>query len=89
MSLLRRRVPVSVGFVYSILDATTQGNLGHYNNQTAYFSTSRALRHGVRTTFSVDYSRYEISGSPLLQHDLRISVGLLWSPGENTLLGAR
>ena len=89
MNLFRRRLPVSAGFVYSTLEATTQGNLGHYDSDTVYLSASRSIGHGVSSTFRIDYHRYDISGSPLLQHDLRISVGLSWSPPESVLNNAR
>jgi len=82
-SFLRRRLPVSTGVVYSALSATTQGNLGFYKSETVYFSTSRPLRRGVSATLRVDYRRYDISGSPLLQHDLRFSVSFAWSPPDN------
>jgi len=82
---LMRRLPVSVGYDYSTLQTLSQNNLGVYSNQTWYFSTTRQISRSVSSTVRFDYRRYDISDSPLLQHDLRISFTLTWSPPENTV----
>jgi hypothetical protein len=85
-SLMRRRVPVSVGIVYSSLQSSLQSNIGFLRSQTAYFTTSRSVGHGVAATFRVDYTRYDVSGVALQQHDLRISVGFGWTPPIDRLV---
>jgi hypothetical protein len=80
-----RRIPVNMSANYSSLDSISQGNIGHYNSETFSFGTSKALRHNASANVTIDYRRYDISGSPLLQHDLRISIGVSWSPPENSL----
>ncbi len=82
---LLRRVPVSVGYNYSTLTTLSQNDLGNYSNQTWYFGTSREIRRGVSTSFRVDYRMYNLSNSPLSQHDLRFSVSLTWSPPDNSV----
>ena len=84
MALLRR-IPLNLGAVYSTLNSTGQGSLGFYRSETYYAGVSRPVGHGVSTNFRVDYSRYQISGSPLQGHDLRISVGFGWSPSPDLL----
>jgi len=85
MSLFRRRVPVSVGAVYSSLVSTAETSLGYLKSESAYVGISRSLGRGVDATFRVDYRRYELSGTPLLEHDFRVSVGLAWSPRVDEL----
>lgn len=82
---LLRRFPASVSAVYSSLNSISQGNIGYYNSETYSFAISRDIRKGLNSSFHIDYRRYSISNSPLLQHDLRITVGLTWSPPENSL----
>jgi len=85
MSFFRRRLPLSTGVVYSTLNATGQSSLSYYRSEMAYLGTSRSIGHGLSATMSVNYSRYEISTSPAMQHDIRISVGFLWSPPPDAL----
>jgi len=85
VSLFRRKLPVSLGAVYSTLNSIVQGNLGAYTSETGYFGISRQVTRHMNSTFRVDYRRYTINGSPLLEHDLRISVGLTWAPPEDSL----
>ena len=82
---LFRRIPANVGAAYSSLNAISQGNLGFSRSETFTAGISRQLRPGMNSTFSVGYRRYSISGTPLLQQDLRFSVALSWSPPENSL----
>jgi hypothetical protein len=80
-----RRIPVSAGFVYSSLMATSQKNLNDYRSQTVYLSVSRDLGHGIAFNIRTDYRRFDIGGNPLLQKDTRISAGFTWSPPDNTV----
>ena len=41
MSFFKRRVPVSVGAIYSSLSATSQSDLGYLKSEVAYFGASR------------------------------------------------
>jgi hypothetical protein len=76
---------VNAGVSYQSLSATAQADLGHYTTQTAYVGTSRNLRRGLATNLRVDYRHYNITGSPLLQHDVRVTLGITWNPPENSL----
>ena len=82
----RRRLPVNVGVTYSSLAATLQANLGDLKSESVYFSTSRPLGHNISANFSVNYSRYSVSGSTLTQDNLSISLGLGWSPRLDRIL---
>jgi len=85
MSLFRRKVPVSMGVVYSSLESTLQGSLGYFKSETLYWGVSRVLTRTTNATLRVDYRRYDLSGTPVAEHDLRISVGLTWTPPDNTV----
>jgi hypothetical protein len=76
---------VNLGASYQSLTAAAQSELGHYRTQNAYLGTSRDLRHGISANLRVNYLHYNISGSPLLQHDVRVTLGITWNPPENSL----
>ncbi len=82
---LFRRVPIYGSATRSTLTSASTSSVGSYSSDTFSFSTSRQLHRGVTSNLTVDYRRYQLVGSPLLQHDLRISLGLNWSPPANHL----
>lgn len=84
-TLFHRRVPLSIGAVYSTVDSTSAGNFDFYKSETYYVGTSRSLGRGVTANFRATYQRYELSNSPLAQHTLRLSIGFGWSPPESLL----
>ncbi len=85
-SFFRRRLPINIGATYSALNATLQANLGNLRSESVYFSTSRALHHGISSSLGANYGRYSVSGSPLTQHYLTLSIGLSWSPRLDRIL---
>ncbi len=80
-----KRVSANVNASYYSLDSLAQSGLGFYKGETAGFALTREIRRGVESTIRVDYRRYDISNSPLLQHDLRFTFGISWNPRENSL----
>lgn len=78
-TLFRRKLPISIGLSRTSIESTSPGNIGSYRNDTIYLSTSRQIKSGVYSTLSINYLRYNVTGSPLNQDSLRISVGLSWS----------
>jgi hypothetical protein len=58
---------------------------GSYKSQSLGMSLSRPLNHHLNADFRVDYRIFDIGLQPGLNHQLRISTGLNWSPGENWL----
>ncbi len=84
-SLLRKRLPLNTGVAYSTLRAVGQATLGSYKSESVNLSTSRSLGASASGTLQVDYLRYDLSNSPILQHTLRVSLGLSWSAPERWL----
>jgi hypothetical protein len=81
-TLLHRRLPFSVGAMYSTVTSTSSGNVGFYKSQTYYVSTSRMLGKGVSANIRFNYQRYNLSSSPLAQGSTRIAFGFNWTPPE-------
>jgi hypothetical protein len=84
-SLRYKGESLNIGASQQSLSATAQNDLGHYKTQTVYAGTSRELRRGIVANLHVNYLHYNISGSPLLQHDVRVTLGITWNPPENSL----
>src|SRR6185312_2666066 len=84
-SFLRRRLPFSVGAMYSSVSSTARGNIGFYKSETYYVGSSRQLGRGVSANFRFNYERYTLSSSPLSQDSIRLSFGFAWSPPEGLL----
>ncbi len=82
---LGKRISANFSASYYSLESLAQSGLGFYKGETAGFGLSREIRRGVISTFRVDYRRYDISNSPLLQRDLRFTFGVAWNPRENSL----
>jgi hypothetical protein len=79
--ILSRRYYMSLGAGYDSLTAAAQ-YLGSYRAAFAFFGASRDMRHGIQTNLRVDYRHYIISGAPLLQNEVRVTLGFSWSPVE-------
>ncbi|HEU5021209.1 MAG TPA: hypothetical protein VFT60_04945 [Bryobacteraceae bacterium] len=84
-SLLRRRLPVSVGGIYSSVTSSAGSSIGFYRSQTYYVGLSRPLGKGVSASFRINYERYNLSDSPLSQDSIRLSFGFQWGPPESLL----
>jgi hypothetical protein len=84
-SVIHRRLPFSVGGIYSTVTSTAGSNIGFYKSETYYVSTSRRLGRGVNASFRINYQRYSVSSSPLSQDSIRLSFGFDWSPPESLL----
>jgi hypothetical protein len=84
-SLLRRRLPFSLGAVYSSVTSSAGSNIGFYRSQTYYVGVSRPLGNGVSTSSRINYERYSLSSSPLSRDSIRVSFGFRWSPPEGLL----
>jgi hypothetical protein len=84
-NLLRRRLPVSIGAMYSSVTSSAGSNIGFYRSETYYFGLSRPLGKGVSSTFRINYERYNLSDSPLSQDSIRVSFGFEWGPPEGLL----
>jgi hypothetical protein len=84
-ALLRSRLPLSIGYVHSQLDATSLGQLNSSTTESYYLSTSRLIGHGISGTLSINHSRYSLSGTSLTGSDYRISVGFSWGVPENIM----
>jgi len=84
-SFLRRRLPFSVGAMYSSVSSTARGNIGFYKSETYYVGSSRQLGRGVSANLRFNYERYTLSSSPLSQDSIRLSFGFAWSPPEGLL----
>ena len=82
---LRKRLPVNAGIMYSNLQATGQSDLGFYKSETVFLGSNHVMKYGISTNINLSYRRFDISGSPLLQHDTRITIGVTWTPTENML----
>ncbi|HWE00219.1 MAG TPA: hypothetical protein VG345_14305 [Bryobacteraceae bacterium] len=79
--VLSRRYYASLGAGYDSLTAAAQ-YLGSYRAAFAFFGVSRSLRHGIQGNLRLDYRHYIISGAPLLQNEIRVTLGFSWSPTE-------
>jgi len=84
-NLMHRRLPFSVGGIYSSVTSTASGNIGFYKSETYYVSTSRPLGRGLSASFRINYQRYSLSGSPLSEDSIRLSFGFEWGPPEGLL----
>jgi len=84
-NVMHRRLPFSVGGIYSSVTSTAGTTIGFYRSETYYVSTSRPLGRGVGANFRINYERYSLSSSPLSQSSLRLSFGFNWSPPEGLL----
>jgi len=84
-SFLHRRVPLSLGGIYSTVTSTASGNIGFYKSETFYVESSRQLGRGVSASFRINYQRYNLSSSPLSEDSIRLSFGFQWAPPEGLL----
>jgi hypothetical protein len=84
-ALLRRRLPLSVGFSRSQLDSTSLAQITSSRSDTYYFSTSRPIGRSISGTFRFDHTSYLVSGTALSGGDYRVSIGLSWGVPENVM----
>jgi len=84
-SLLRRRLPLSVGYSRSQIDSTSVGQIDSSRSETYYFSTSRPIGRGISGTFRFDRTSYSVGGTSVSGDDYRLSIGLSWGVPENIM----
>lgn len=90
-SFFRRRLPVSVGGIYSTLIPTSAanivsvGNLGYYKSETLYVSFSRSLGEGFSAGTQFNYLRYWVGNTPLSERSVQIGASITWTPPEGLL----
>lgn len=77
--LRRYRVNVGVGRVQML--SLTQ-TVGQYSNENVHFSVSRTLARNLQSDLGFDYRHFEVSQSPVLKNQYRVTIGFTWSNSD-------
>ena len=79
--LFRRKYRTSLSVARSSLSSISQ-QVGQYASSTVHFGVSRSLIRHTQADIGMDYRRFSVTGSPLLQNQLRFTIGVSWSNGD-------
>jgi len=75
---LARRYNASIGVGQTTLQSQSQ-MIGSYGNDFARFSASRKLQKDMEAVFTFDYRHFQITNTPMLRNQYRITLGFSWS----------
>jgi len=81
---LFRNYSVSVGVSRTELSSVSQ-TLGTYTSEGGNVTLSHTYGRGLTASLGVDYRKYTLSNSPILQSQFRITSGFSWGPGDGKL----
>lgn len=75
---LKKLFSVSVSAGKTQLVSVSQ-TIGAYGNTYARLSVTRPIRRNMDGVFSVDYRHFQITNTPMLQNQYRMTLGFTWS----------
>ncbi len=79
-----RRWTMAGSFGYSQLTPINQ-SIGKYSNYMGGFGVTYLMAHSMHMAFRYDYRHYTTSNDFYMKDSQRITLGVVWSPGEQPL----
>ncbi len=82
-----RSYNLSLDAGWNSIDAVTAGVQNNLSNSSKFIGSSvtRNFRHGVGSTFGVDYRWLLLPGTAVSTTQFRVTYGVTWGPGEGKL----